>query len=69
LSTAADQLHVHRNTLMFRLNQFQTMTGLDPVHSFEDAVLCRLLLELDQEQLQQKETAPKPNVSTPIPEQ
>jgi carbohydrate diacid regulator len=45
LSTAANALHIHRNTLMFRLDQFHSMTGLDPVHNFEDAVLCRVLLE------------------------
>ena len=45
LSNAADMLHVHRNTLMFRLDQLQRITGLDPAHHFEDAVLCRILLE------------------------
>lgn len=45
LSNAANMLHLHRNTLMFRLNQFQNMTGLDPAHNFEDAVLCRILLD------------------------
>ena len=45
LSGAANRLHLHRNTLMFRLSQFQAMTGLDPAHNFEDAVLCRILLE------------------------
>lgn len=45
LSNAANLLHLHRNTLMFRLNQFQSITGLDPAHNFEDAVLCRLLLD------------------------
>ena len=51
LSNAAQALHVHRNTLMFRLDQFRTATGLDPVHSFEDAALCRILLELEKAQL------------------
>ena len=45
LSSAAAILHLHRNTLMFRLNQFQNMTGLDPAHNFEDAVLCRIMLD------------------------
>lgn len=45
LSLAAQLLHVHRNTLMFRLEQFKTLTGLDPAHQFEDAVLCRFLLD------------------------
>lgn len=45
LSSAAAMLHLHRNTLMFRLNQFQNMTGLDPAHNFEDAVLCRIMLD------------------------
>ena len=44
LSNAADMLHVHRNTLMFRLDQLQRITNLDPAHHFEDAVLCRILL-------------------------
>lgn len=45
LSNAAAKLHLHRNTLMFRLEQLNTAVGLDPAHSFEDAVLCRILLE------------------------
>ena len=46
LSMASQSLHIHRNTLMFRLEQCRCLTGLDPVHNFEDAVLCRILLEL-----------------------
>jgi len=53
LSSAANILHLHRNTLMFRLNQFQTMTGLDPAHNFEDAVLCRILLESNKKSEQE----------------
>ena len=49
LSNAANTLHIHRNTLMFRLEQLHSITGLDPAHSFEDAVLCRILLEQDEQ--------------------
>ena len=48
LSHAAQALHIHRNTLMFRLDQCHTITGLDPAHNFEDAALCRILLELEK---------------------
>lgn len=48
LSVAAQTLHIHRNTLMFRLDQCRLLTGLDPVHHFEDAALCRILLELNK---------------------
>lgn len=36
-------LHVHRNTLIYRLAQLESATGLDP-RRFEDAVLIRVLL-------------------------
>jgi len=54
LSSASNMLHIHRNTLMFRLEQFQSITGLDPAHNFEDAVLCRIMLE----QAEQREKGP-----------
>ena len=49
LSNAANALHIHRNTLMFRLDQLHSLTGLDPAHNFEDAVLCRILLEQNEQ--------------------
>lgn len=45
LSNAANMLHIHRNTLMFRLEQLHALTNLDPAHNFDDAILCRILLE------------------------
>ena len=45
LSDTARQLHIHRNTLVYRLDKLQQATGLD-LRSFDDAVTFRLLLTL-----------------------
>ncbi|MFT8311015.1 MAG: helix-turn-helix domain-containing protein [Sporolactobacillus sp.] len=45
LSTAANELFLHRNTLNYRLDRFRQLTGLDPKH-FEDAVIISLLVYL-----------------------
>jgi len=44
ISRAAEELDIHRNTLIFRLARLKEETGLDPVHRFEDALLCKILL-------------------------
>lgn len=44
INATAAALHIHRNTLLYRLTRVKAATGLDPVHSADDLVLCRLLL-------------------------
>lgn len=44
-SSAANRLHIHRNTLGYRLDKIASMTGLDP-RRFDDAVQIRLALLL-----------------------
>lgn len=41
IAETARRLHVHRNTLLYRLDQIQSETGLD-IRSFEDAMKYRL---------------------------
>lgn len=36
-------LYIHRNTLLSRLSKLKEATGLDPVHSFAHAVICKVL--------------------------
>jgi len=45
LSDTARQLYIHRNTLVYRLDKVQRLTGLD-LRRFEDAVTFKILLEL-----------------------
>lgn len=45
LSDTARQLYIHRNTLVYRLDKVQRLTGLD-LRRFEDAFVYRLLYEL-----------------------
>ncbi len=45
IKAAAATLHIHRNTLLYRLSCLQKATGLDPAHSLYDTVLCKLILE------------------------
>lgn len=49
LRDTANALHVHRNTLVYRLDKFKQETGRD-VRSFGDALLIRLSLLLEQTQ-------------------
>lgn len=44
ISTTASQLFIHRNTLKFRLERFKRITGLEPCHDFQHAMLCQILL-------------------------
>lgn len=45
LSDTARQLYIHRNTLVYRLDKIQRLTGLD-LRKFDDAVTFRMLLEM-----------------------
>ena len=45
LSDTARQLHIHRNTLVYRLDKVQRQVGLD-LRKFEDAVTFKLLYEM-----------------------
>lgn len=44
IKATAAQLHIHRNTLLYRLTCLKNETGLDPFRFVDDAILCRLLL-------------------------
>lgn len=44
LNLTSEELHIHRNTLLYRLNRFKEETNLDPLHSINDAFLCKVLL-------------------------
>jgi carbohydrate diacid regulator len=44
-SLTAEQLHIHRNTLGYRLDKIASLIGLDP-RTFDDAVQIRLSLVL-----------------------
>ena len=61
LNIAANELHIHRNTLLYRLSRLQSETGLDPCHSIDDTILCRLLLHL----LSQKKPQTPPRQTAP----
>jgi carbohydrate diacid regulator len=41
LTDAAEELHIHRNTLIYRLDKTQKLIGLDPRH-FDDALQIKL---------------------------
>ena len=45
LSDTARQMYIHRNTLVYRLDKVQRVTGLD-LRRFDDAVTFRLLGQL-----------------------
>ncbi|RAI33351.1 hypothetical protein CH338_22705 [Rhodoplanes elegans] len=53
-SAAASALGIHRNTLAYRLRQFEEITGLAPARRFHDAVLTWVALGADPA------AAPKP---------
>jgi sugar diacid utilization regulator len=43
LSKTADDLYIHRNTLTYRINQFQKQTGFD-LTDFSDLLICYLAI-------------------------
>ena len=45
LSDTARQLYIHRNTLTYRLDKIEKITGLD-LRRFDDAVTFRMLMEM-----------------------
>ncbi|MDD3244077.1 MAG: helix-turn-helix domain-containing protein [Eubacteriales bacterium] len=45
LSEAARKLYIHRNTLIYRLEKIQKVTGLD-LRNFDDAVLLKIIIML-----------------------
>ncbi len=49
LTDAAEKLHIHRNTLIYRLDKTKKMISLDPRH-FDDALQIKLGLMFYQEQ-------------------
>lgn len=51
LTDAAEKLHIHRNTLIYRLDKTKKLIGLDPRH-FDDALQIKLGLMFYQEQPQ-----------------
>lgn len=53
VSETANQLFIHRNTLKFRLNKLKSITGLDPCHFFQHAMLCKFLLLVDENDKEQ----------------
>ncbi|HSK69296.1 MAG TPA: helix-turn-helix domain-containing protein [Candidatus Limnocylindria bacterium] len=56
LTDASRELFIHRNTLAYRLEKVQRLTGLD-LRSFRDAMVFRLLLDLKKAE---KLTEPQP---------
>ena len=47
MSNTARKLFMHRNTLAYKFDRIQQLTGLDP-RSFRDAVILRILFELKE---------------------
>lgn len=45
LAETARKLYLHRNTLIYRIDKFQDMTGLD-LRNFNDAVTCKVAMLL-----------------------
>ncbi|WP_101841958.1 sugar diacid recognition domain-containing protein [Halobacillus sp. Marseille-P3879] len=43
MNVAANDLHIHRNTLIYRLDQLSKKTGLDP-RRFKDAIILKTIL-------------------------
>lgn len=43
LSATAKSLFIHRNTLLFRLERFKLLSGLDPCNNLNHAILCKII--------------------------
>lgn len=50
LSTAARQLFIHRNTLIYRMEKIRKATGLD-LRKFEDAAVFRIVMSIPDKQV------------------
>lgn len=53
LSETARQLYIHRNTLVYRLDKVQRITGLD-LRAFDDAVTFKLMMLLGKNAIDKK---------------
>ena len=51
---------MHRNTLVYRLDKIQKLTGLD-IRRFEDAVTCKIGLMLGSFLYRDQESRPAPD--------
>ena len=45
LVETAKELYIHRNTLIYRIDKFQKITGLD-LRNFDDAIICKVAMIL-----------------------
>ena len=45
LADTAKELYIHRNTLIYRIDKFQRITGLD-LRNFDDAIICKVAMIL-----------------------
>ena len=45
LADTAKELYIHRNTLIYRIDKFQKITGLD-LRNFDDAIICKVAMIL-----------------------
>lgn len=45
IAETAKELYIHRNTLIYRLDKFQKLTGLD-LRNFDDAIICKVAMIL-----------------------
>lgn len=63
LSDTARQLYIHRNTLVYRLDKVQRISGLD-LRRFEDAFVYRLFASLRHNTTTQDAAAQKPQKGT-----
>ncbi|PFA68095.1 hypothetical protein CN378_08270 [Bacillus sp. AFS015802] len=47
MKETANSLHIHRNTLLYRLESVEELTGLSP-RKFDDAIILRFILLIDE---------------------
>ena len=43
IAECARKLYLHRNTLIYRLDKIEQLTGLD-IRQFDDAIVCKIAL-------------------------
>ena len=60
IAETARKLYMHRNTLVYRLDKIQKLTGLD-IRRFEDAVTCKIGLMLGIFLYRDQESRPAPD--------
>ncbi|MEM1484038.1 sugar diacid recognition domain-containing protein [Oscillospiraceae bacterium PP1C4] len=54
VTKAAQQLHVHKNTLLYRIKKLLTLIGLEEEHSFTKSYFLKMLLIYDKRQNEQQ---------------